>query len=201
MLLIRCHACDSVAFMQPTGKPSKYCSADCARIGKRWKTQLLQRLPTYREKAKARMRRATIEGRGKIHDAKKRARPEYRQWLKEYRKRPHVRLRNRVQTAIKRWVTKEQGSPLTVQLTGCTMDFLRAHLESQWERWMNWNNYGKRWVIDHVIPLASFDMSNENDQRKAFHFSNLRPMEKRANILKSDKIIACQPELTISHAA
>lgn len=44
---------------------------------------------------------------------------------------------------------------------------------------MNWDNYGQgndRWVIDHIIPCAAFDLTNVEDQKKCFHHTNLRAL-------------------------
>lgn len=47
-----------------------------------------------------------------------------------------------------------------MKLVGCTVDELRAHLESTWTEGMSWETYGRGencWVIDHIKPLASFE--------------------------------------------
>ena len=49
---------------------------------------------------------------------------------------------------------------------------------------MTWSNYGTYWHIDHVIPIASFDLSNEQDRVKAFHYTNLQPLEAVKNMKK-----------------
>ena len=100
-------------------------------------------------------------------------------------------LRRRLTFAIK----GEIKSARTMELIGCTIDYLRGYLESQFEDWMTWDNYGmyriggdRKWVVDHIIPCASFDLSIPEEQRKCFHYTNLQPMCSRENTLKSDKI-------------
>jgi hypothetical protein len=51
---------------------------------------------------------------------------------------------------------------------------------------MSWQNYGE-WHIDHVRPLASFDLSDPAQQRAAFHFSNTQPLWAKENLAKSDR--------------
>jgi hypothetical protein len=42
---------------------------------------------------------------------------------------------------------------------------------------MTWQNYGSRgWHIDHILPIASFDLLNEDELFKAFNFRNLQPL-------------------------
>jgi len=40
---------------------------------------------------------------------------------------------------------------------------------------MNWFNYGE-WDVDHVLPRASFDLTDEDAQKQCFAFSNLQPL-------------------------
>ena len=74
-------------------------------------------------------------------------------------------------------------SASTMALIGCTGDELRKHLESQFEPWMTWENYGL-WDIDHIKACAKFDLTYPEQQRECFHWSNLQPMEHIANIKK-----------------
>jgi hypothetical protein len=75
----------------------------------------------------------------------------------------------------------------TVDLLGCTVDKLRAHLESKFKEGMTWNNYGE-WHIDHIKPCSMFDFSNKEHQVDCFHYTNLQPLWAKENIIKSNKI-------------
>jgi hypothetical protein len=79
----------------------------------------------------------------------------------------------------------------TLDLLGCTMEQLKLHLEQQFNNGMNWDNYGfgiDKWKLDHIIPCASFDLSDPEQQKKCFHYTNLQPLWQLENILKSDRI-------------
>jgi len=89
---------------------------------------------------------------------------------------------------------KGRKSAKTLELLGCTAAELRKYLESKFESWMTWENYGKRstiksWDIDHIIPCAKFDLQCPVQQHACFHYSNLQPLEHFENIRKRDKII------------
>jgi hypothetical protein len=76
----------------------------------------------------------------------------------------------------------------TIKLLGCDLDTIKKHLESKFSKGMNWGNYGE-WHIDHVIPCASFDLTDPEEQRKCFHYTNLQPLWAEDNLRKSDKIL------------
>jgi hypothetical protein len=75
----------------------------------------------------------------------------------------------------------------TLKLLGCNLETVRQHLESKFTEGMSWNNYGK-WHIDHIIPCASFDLSDPEQQRKCFHYTNLQPLWAKDNMQKRDKV-------------
>jgi len=103
------------------------------------------------------------------------------------------RLRNRIRQSLKR-NSKYSDS---LKLLGCSIDFLKHHLEHQFKPNMSWNNWGtgcngkgmQEWHIDHIKPCASFDLSKPEEQRKCFHYSNLQPLWAMENCSKQDNII------------
>jgi len=81
------------------------------------------------------------------------------------------------------------------KLIGCDTETLKAHLESLFKPGMNWQNYGRwyrgqpmKWHIDHIIPCEFFDMSNSEEQKKCYHYTNMQPMWAIDNILKGVSI-------------
>jgi transposase-like protein len=95
------------------------------------------------------------------------------------------RLRSLLNFVIKRAATSKESS--TLDLVGCDAETLKKHMERQFKKGMTWENYGKRWHVDHIIPVSHFDLSNPEEQRASFHFTNLRPLWAMENILKRDK--------------
>lgn len=49
----------------------------------------------------------------------------------------------------------------------------------------------KQYYQDHINPCASFDLSNPSEQRKCFHYTNLRPLWAKENMSKKE-IISCK---------
>ncbi len=90
-----------------------------------------------------------------------------------------VSLRSMISTTIKKNGYKKLSK--TELILGCSFDFLKQHLESQFQDWMSWDNYGLYngelnygWDIDHIVPLSS--ALNENDLLRLNHYSNLKPL-------------------------
>lgn len=91
---------------------------------------------------------------------------------------PQVKLASRIRTYLGNVLKKRVGAKAESfwSLVGCTPDELKAHLESQFKPGMSWDNWTKDgWHIDHVRPLASFDLTIKDQRLQACHFSNLKP--------------------------
>jgi hypothetical protein len=94
-------------------------------------------------------------------------------------------IRSRIYSALK----GIRKSKPTEQIIGCTFPELIKHIESQWEPWMNWRNWGEEegcWQIDHIVPVSAFDLTDFSQQDICFHFLNLRPLCRKANRSKWD---------------
>ena len=114
-----------------------------------------------------------------------------RNWKKKYNKEQRKNninfkllwnLRSRVANALK----KNLKSVATKKLLGCSVEFLKQHLENQFKKGMTWKNYGQ-WHIDHIIPCYKFDLSKTKEQRKCFNYINLRPLWAMDNLRRSKK--------------
>ena len=71
---------------------------------------------------------------------------------------------------------------------GYTVQELVKHIESKFEDWMSWDNYGK-WHIDHIKPKSLFNYTSffDEDFKKCWALSNLQPLEAIENIKKRNK--------------
>jgi len=108
-------------------------------------------------------------------------RVKYNKWCREYYKDPSKRIArsmyNRVRIAILNQLVEKTQK--TANLCGCTWNELVIHLEKQFKAGMNWDNYGRgynKWSIDHIIPCDKFNLTNIEEQRKCFNYTNLQPL-------------------------
>jgi len=117
-----------------------------------------------------------------------RIRARSRQWAKDNPERtreqqlairatPEGRLihniRNRLNKIMNRINIAKDST--TLKLLGCDVKTVKSHIESQFTEGMTWDNYGD-WDIDHIRPCASFDLTEPEEQQKAFHYLNLQPL-------------------------
>ena len=80
-------------------------------------------------------------------------------------------------------------SASTLELLGCSLEKLKSHIESQFTDGMSWSKMGLYGIhIDHIRPCASFDLSDPEQQRQCFHYTNLQPLWAKDNLEKSAKI-------------
>lgn len=110
-----------------------------------------------------------------------------REYNRQYKRRVMVaiveRLRIRLWTALK--LVGARKVDATMAIAGCSREQLRAHFEAKFQPGMSWENYGAHgWHIDHVRPCATFDLTDPEQQRACFHYSNLQPLWARDNLAK-----------------
>jgi hypothetical protein len=113
-------------------------------------------------------------------------RAQQRRWETRKRKSsPEFRLVKSLRSRLRQAAFGHHGHAL--ELVGCSVLALRAHLESLFSPGMTWGNYG-RWHIDHVRPCSKFDLTDPAQQRVCFHYRNLQPLWAIDNIRKGAKI-------------
>lgn len=95
-------------------------------------------------------------------------------------------LRSRLGTAVRRQNSNKNNT--TIELLGCSVSFLKGYLEAKFTEGMTWENHGE-WHIDHIKPCASFNLLDEEEQKKCFHYTNLQPLWAADNLSKGCKYI------------
>jgi len=94
------------------------------------------------------------------------------------------RIRKNLNRRLHHALKGEIKSISVTKLIGCSLKFLKNHLEFQFKSGMSWSNYGK-WHVDHIRPCAKFDLSKSEEQCKCFHYTNLQPLWARDNLSKN----------------
>lgn len=112
-----------------------------------------------------------------------------RMHFKEFRKKSEAyrlgcSIRWRLRGVLKRIGVAK--SDKIISLLGCSLKFFREHIERQFKEGMTWENRSL-WHIDHIKPLASFDLKNPEHQKQATHYTNLQPLWAKDNLTKGAK--------------
>jgi hypothetical protein len=106
---------------------------------------------------------------------------------------PVFKLRRKICNIVYRSYKKEGFNKRTQEVVGCSYPEFKQHLESLFQPWMNWDNYGKfnneldyGWDIDHIVPIC--EAKTEEDILRLNHYSNLQPLCSKVNrIIKRAK--------------
>lgn len=138
----------------------------------------------------------------------------YNNYHKEYRARPEVKKKksdwikqkykdnlsyriHAIFAASMRQSIKDKNRISCFDLVHYSLEQLKEHLQSQFESWMNWDNWGrydpnrKTWNIDHIIPVSSFSFDSylDGNFKKCWSLDNLRPLETIENLKKGNRLI------------
>ena len=93
----------------------------------------------------------------------------------------------RIFYAAQNRIRKSLPTKTPIELLGCTKTQLIAHLQSH-ENWSKYGctlrNHGTLWTMDHVRPIAAFDLSDATQQHECFIFTNIQPLPANKNYQK-----------------
>jgi len=99
----------------------------------------------------------------------------------------HKRWRQLLQGSLVHFVTGQAATSIYEKYLGCSVEEFLRYIESRFEPWMNWDNYGKAsfkkqtWNLGHIRGCNTFDLSKEEDRLVCFNYRNLKPMDARKN--------------------
>ena len=144
--------------------------------------------------AKSREYRKTPEG--KAYGKKRRTTSLYREYQKSYGVERYSRdvqfkLTKRLRIRLLQALNGNFKNGSAIDNLGCSVEELKSHLESQFEPGMSWENHGHgngKWNIDHIRPLASFDLTDPRQVALACHYTNLQPLWYEDNVKKGASI-------------
>jgi hypothetical protein len=132
--------------------------------------------------------------RGRIYRFKEENRLKMNAWTREYlRRKKKIDPKWRALMTCKRrmWILfKSAGikkNTRSAELMGIDRDGFYAYIESLWLPGMTWANRGIRgWHIDHIKPCSLFDMTDPEQAKACWHYTNLQPLWWKDNLRKSD---------------
>jgi hypothetical protein len=140
----------------------------------------LERSRNYRNKNKERIKEKYNINKEKYNKIRNEKRKELMKTNSLYK------LKHNVRTLISHSILRKKfrKNSKTANILGCSFEEFKLHLESKFESWMSWDNYGnpkdniyeqcKTWDIDHIIPIDSAETIE--DVIRLCHYTNLQPL-------------------------
>lgn len=166
---------------------------------KEYRIRNAEKSKSYRDKNKDKAKEYRLKNKERLREVGKKYRIKNRDKIKKANAKrrvenPLAKLSLNIRNLIKNSFLKNnhRKAKKTVQILGCTVVEFKKYIESKWENWMSWDNYGrynpnrKTWQLDHIVPIAS--AKNELDLIKLNHYTNFQPLLSFDNLMKSDKI-------------
>ncbi len=117
-----------------------------------------------------------------------RRRLKYKQYHKNKQKNdPCYRMMFVMRTRLRNEIKKSLGKKTKKFSEFLGIDYVsfKQYIEKQFTEHMSWDNYGTYWVIDHIKPCCSYDLTIVEQQQECFNYKNLRPLETKENLIKA----------------
>lgn len=108
----------------------------------------------------------------------------------KYYSDPAYRLASKTRARLREYIRKLKipKNDRAHKYLGCNYQFFKKYIESKFTEGMTWDDFllGKI-HIDHIRPISSFNLFDEAELKKAFHYTNCQPLWAKDNLRKSDK--------------
>ena len=152
----------------------------CSICKKCERIRALEKYHQNKEKYNSYSKKYKIDNNEKINETR-------RKYTKEKMKNIEERLKRNMKSLLCSKINKSKSSSIYF---GETIENIKKWLEFNFDEYMNWENYGSYWQIDHVLPINCFNILDENENIICFSWMNLMPLPKILNLKKSDNIIS-----------
>jgi len=165
-----------------TGAPSRWCSA-CKKMARRAARAKWEALnPGQMKECRKNWVRSNPEKKKTL---------DRRYYIRHYKEGDNFKLakvyRSRVVDALLDQGLKKVET--SVELLQMELLEFRIYIQGQFSPGMTWENHGPVWHLDHIIPCASFDLSDKLQRQACFHWSNYQPLFAKENLCKSAKVL------------
>jgi len=105
-----------------------------------------------------------------------------------------LREKRKWQLAYRRYVVEQKPSETYGHFFGLDIHTLREWFSLQFTEGVSWENYGKAWQFEHIIPASFFNFNDDMDLKSCWSFINMRvqPLDEQGQPLHSFNLIAAK---------
>lgn len=131
--------------------------------------------------------KANPERRAAIQSAWNKANSEYYAAYRRSRRKtdPAFRIRENLRTRLNMAVRGNFKAGSAVNDLGISISEFKEYIAVKFLSGMSWDNWGE-WHLDHIIPLAAFDLTDRGQFLKVMHYTNYQPLWAKDNLQKGD---------------
>ena len=98
------------------------------------------------------------------------------------------REKRKWQQALRRYILEKNACEGYSMYFGLNIESIREWIEIQFTDGLSWDNFASAWQFDHIVPIAYFDFSNDEDLKLAWNFINIRVEKHDLNKARGNRI-------------
>lgn len=105
-----------------------------------------------------------------------------------------LREKRKWQLAYRRYVVEQKPSETYGPYFGLDIQSLREWFSLQFGGSINWENYGKAWQFEHIVPSTYFNYGDDKDLKLCWSFINMRvqPLDEEGQYGSSFNLLAAK---------
>lgn len=185
----KCRIC-SVKFTEENKVKKQNLCRDCnSKLCKEYKKKNPNIISSYNKKYKAE-NRDEISVYNHNYNLNNREAIQTRQTIQHRERKlvdPNFKLTCKLRDRLRPLLIKSKSNDYN-DFISCSPQFLRSWFQSKFTDKMTFDNYGTYWHIDHVVPCSAFNLLDPEEIKVCFHWTNLQPLESKANQSKVNKL-------------
>lgn len=185
-----CPGCNKACILSDFRYNKPYCYECQKKMAREWKAVNKEKVAAYNKTYKVENKDTISEynsNYNKTHrdEIQKRSSANY---LKKYHKDPSFKIAHCLRKRMRHLLSgSKKEDQHALEILGCTINNFKKWLEYCFEGNMTFQNHGEVWHIDHAVPCAKFNLTIDDEVKKCFHWSNIKPMLAKENASKNSR--------------
>jgi hypothetical protein len=172
-------------YCKPCRKKFYQENENCQIYDKKYRENNCQLIKTKRVKA---YQRDKVKIANRKKEEYQRNKAKHNERIGRRLKNIQYKIKSNLSRRIRSFLKKKEFNLNTLNLLGCNLSFFKDFIENKFQKGMSWDNYGLYgWHLDHIRPCSSFDLTNQEDVRICFHYTNFQPLWAKDNLSKGAK--------------